>query len=234
MAWRCSGQSNAELIANLFKSNIISSNSVSRAMSRTDRALFCRSDHRDYAYLDQPLPIGNDVTISAPHMHAYCLELLEDHLKPGNRAMDVGSGSGYLVATMAEMMAPQVEHVVEGTKIVGIEYLQSIYLFGKENIEKYQKTKDLMNQGIIEMIKGDGWKGYAQGGPYHAIHVGAAASTLPHALVEQLANGGRLIIPVGDIDQHLMVIDKDINGKVTQKKVMGVRYVPLVNPTNCK
>ena len=82
------------------------------------------------------------------------------------------------------------------------------------------------------MLEGDGWKGWPENGPYQAIHVGAAASKVPQALLDQLAAPGRLVIPVGTYSQHLMVIDKDEKGHVTQHAAFGVMYVPLVNPSN--
>jgi len=158
------------------------------------------------------------------------LDLLADYLKPGNRALDIGSGSGYLVACMAEMMVPDHNNIVNNTKIVGLEYLHDIYKFGKRNIQHSERTRDLLENGVIEMVEGDGWKGHASLGPYHAIHVGAAAETVPKALVDQLALGGRLVIPVGDFMQSLMCVDKDMHGKVTQRHILDVRYVPLIKP----
>ncbi|KAG2386650.1 hypothetical protein C9374_002394 [Naegleria lovaniensis] len=231
MAWRCSGTTNHELVSKLAKAKLITNPLIKQAMEATDRALYCRTAWVPYAYEDRPLPISEEATISAPHMHAYALQLLEDHLKPGNRVLDVGSGSGYLLACMAEMLVPDPENIVPNTKVVGIEYVEEVYAFGKNNIEqKSERMKRLVQKGVIELIRGDGWKGYPQSGPYHAIHVGAAAATLPQALVEQLAPGGRMVIPVGEWSQDLMVIDKDVNGKVKKQSVMGVMYVPLVNP----
>ncbi|KAL9641783.1 hypothetical protein ABK040_010471 [Willaertia magna] len=236
MAWECSGLSNQELINNLYESEIIKSISVKNAMEKTDRALFCKPEYQDYAYHDTPLPIGENVTISAPHMHAYCLELLKDYLKPGNRAMDVGSGSGYLISCFSEMMTTTTTIDNNNTKIIGIEYVPSIYTFGLNNLQKQEKTKYLLENHIIEMFHGDGWKGCPQHGPYHAIHVGAAASTLPENLISQLACNGRLVIPVGctNNNQELLIVDKDGEGNVKKKSVMGVRYVPLVNPEHLK
>eukprot|EP01027_Heterolobosea_sp_BB2_P011109 GEZU01016203.1.p1 GENE.GEZU01016203.1~~GEZU01016203.1.p1 ORF type:complete len:227 (-),score=32.82 GEZU01016203.1:107-787(-) len=218
MAWMCSSSSNEGLIRNLKESRIFTSPEVERAMLAVDRKYYVLDE--EYAYTDAPQPIGYNVTISAPHMHAMCLELLKDHLKPGNKALDVGSGSGYLTACMAHMVAP------EGT-VNGIEYVQELVPKAIENITRDPKTRPLLESKNIIIEHGDGWKG-KPGMKFDAIHVGAAASELPQALVDQLKNGGRMVIPVGTAVQALYQVDKDANGKVSTKHICGVRYVPLV------
>jgi protein-L-isoaspartate(D-aspartate) O-methyltransferase len=162
-------------------------------------------------------------------MHAYALEMLHDKLKSGNKAMDVGAGSGYLVACMAHMVGEQGH-------VIGIEYVPELAKHAKQRLETDpDKTiQKMMQEGRIEVLEGDGWQGYEKQAPYAAIHVGAAAETLPENLVKQLENNGRLVIPVGTWDQNMLMVEKDGNGNVTQKSVMGVRYVPLVNPTRSK
>ncbi|CAH8568703.1 unnamed protein product [Schistosoma mattheei] len=102
MAWKSSGSTHTELINNLFRNRVISSEIVKNTMLSVDRGYFARSN----SYEDRPSSIGYAATISAPHMHAYALEALRDHLKPGAHALDVGSGSGYLTACMALMVGP--------------------------------------------------------------------------------------------------------------------------------
>lgn len=168
--------------------------------------------------------------------HAYATEHLLPYLKPGAKVLDVGSGSGYLAAVLHRLVSP-------GGKVVGIEHIPELVTWSEENLKK-DGLCDALASGEIEMIAGDGREGYAAGGthllismrplwvglltsptlgPYDAIHVGAAAPTIPEKLVAQLASPGRMFIPVGDYMQYIEQIDKDEHGNVTSKRVMGVR-----------
>ena len=111
-------------------------------------------------------------------MHAYALELLTDQLKEGNKALDVGSGSGYLTVCFAQMVGP-------AGKVVGIDHIKELVDWSESNVQK--NHGDLLQNGRIKLVVGDGRQGYVQDGPYHAIHVGAAAPTLPQAVSLSLA-----------------------------------------------
>merc|ERR1712176_1510651 len=124
-----------------------------------------RSEGEDSAYEDRPLPIGYKATISAPHMHAHALCLLADHLKTGAHALDVGCGSGYLCACMAEMVGP------EG-RIIGIDYLTELVQLAIGNIK--QADDRLFVSGQLVVQQGDGWQGFPPEAPFDCIHVGAA------------------------------------------------------------
>lgn len=142
--------------------------------------------------------------------------------------LDVGSGSGYLTHVLAEVQGED-----EAAKVVGIDHIQGLVDMSRRNMMKSDKGKELLESKRVELVCGDGRKGYAALAPYDAIHVGAAAKVLHEELVEQLKAPGRMFIPVDDGDgwgsQWIWVVDKDEKGQVKRRKDMGVRYVPLTD-----
>jgi len=202
-------------------------------MLQVDRGKYTRT--LDEAYEDHPLSIGRGATISAPHMHVVALQALEQHLRPGVKVLDVGSGSGYLTACFRAMVmqtqegeGEQERQQLEATgKVIGIEVVDDLVVYGRENVKR--ANPELAER--VEIVKADGWKGFPSEAPFHAIHVGAAADETPQELLNQLAPGGRMIIPVGErrrSGQELLMIDKDKDGKLTTSKLFDVIYVPLV------
>ncbi|ESQ43608.1 hypothetical protein EUTSA_v10014311mg [Eutrema salsugineum] len=207
------------MVESLKRFGVISSKRVAEVMEALDRGLFVPAGSS--AYADTPLPIGYNATISAPHMHATCLQLLEDKLQPGMRALDVGSGTGYLTGCFALMVG------AEGS-VVGVEHIPGLVDMSIKNIEK-SVAGSLLKKGALSLHVGDGRKGWNEFAPYDAIHVGAAASEVPQALLDQLKPGGRMVIPVGTYFQELKVIDKNEDGSIKVHTETSVRYVPLTS-----
>ncbi|XP_012531985.1 protein-L-isoaspartate(D-aspartate) O-methyltransferase [Monomorium pharaonis] len=220
MNGRYRGRNNQELVQHLRRSRIIKSDKVFEVMSSVDRGNYTDPSH---AYVDAPQGIGYGVTISAPHMHAYALELLEEKLRNGKRALDVGSGSGYLTACMALMMEDP-----QGLAI-GIEHIPELRTMAEKNIRR--DHPELLIEGRVELVVGDGRLGYSSHGPYDAIHVGAAAEETPQSLIDQLALGGRLVVPIGpeSSGQTLVQIDKTLDGTIKKRSLVGVAFVPLTD-----
>ncbi|KAG0274258.1 hypothetical protein BGZ95_009958 [Linnemannia exigua] len=217
MAWRCSGVSNPDLINRMVQAKLISNSSVQAAMLAVDRGHFSRFK----PYEDSPQTIGYNSTISAPHMHAAALESLAPFLFPGAKALDVGSGSGYLTVCMAEMVGPQ-------GRAVGVEHIPELVELAIQNTKKGHP--EFLQDNRVAFHHADGRVGFPQDAPYDCIHVGAAAYKLHDKLVEQLKSPGRMFIPVGDEEgQAIYVVDKDKDGNVSKKKTMNVWYVPLTD-----
>ena len=209
-----------ELCSELVDEKWIVSRTVYDVMMEVDRGDFAPSN----PYQNFPQRIGYNVVISAPLLHAYCLELLKDYLTEGSTVLDIGFGSGYLTVAMSKMMKDK-------GKVIGIEHIKDLYDWGISNMNKHHKS--LIDNKQIELVLGDGRLGYKNRAPYKCIHVGAAARQVPNEIVEQLACGGRLVMPLGvPNDQYIYCIDKDLNGKIIFTKGLSVCYVSLTSVKN--
>jgi protein-L-isoaspartate(D-aspartate) O-methyltransferase len=182
---------------------------VLKAMSTVPRHEFVPPDLQVLAYEDRPLPIGHDVTISQPYIVALMSELAD--VQKGERVLDVGTGSGYQAAVLAEL----------GAEVWGVEIIP-------EHAEAAAKRLARLGYDKAHVREGDGWQGWAEHAPYDAIVVAAAPAEVPKALLEQLAIGGKLVIPVGTKwHQELRVISRTREG-TTERRVIPVLFVPLV------
>ncbi|RLN79386.1 hypothetical protein BBJ28_00025777 [Nothophytophthora sp. Chile5] len=241
MAWRCSALSNDALVDNLARAGIVQSPRVIRAMKATDRAQYvaiasenheARFVSAEQAYQDAPQVLGFQQTISAPHMHAYALELADVaiHNVERPRVLDVGAGSGYLTACIGHLVEKEVsgEGDVTSGRVFGIERIPQLAELAQKNIER--ADGDLVRRGIVSVERGDGWSGLPSQAPFHFIHVGAAATEPPQALMDQLTDGGRLVVPVGEQGARQVLLEIQRTGRetFTKRELMGVSYVPLV------
>ncbi|KAI9680788.1 MAG: hypothetical protein M1817_004228 [Caeruleum heppii] len=222
MAWRSSGSSNAALIANLAANGLITSERVKAAMLGVDRAHYAPAQ----PYQDSPQGIGWEATISAPHMHASACESLLPFLHPAATVLDIGSGSGYLTHVLANLVAPN-------GRVVGVDHIEALVQLARGNMGRSEEGRGLLGGGRVSFVKGDGRKGWVEGGPYDAIHVGAAAASMHDTLIEQLKAPGRIFIPISDPShpsmQNIHVIDKKADGSIERKKLYAVSYVPLTD-----
>ena len=179
-------------------------------MRTVPRHWFVPAGERRSAYLDQPLPIGYGQTISQPYIVAFMTEVLE--LKPTDKVLEIGTGSGYQAAVLNELTP----------RVFTIEIIKPL----AERTAGVYRDRGYSN---IKTKTGDGYFGWPTHAPFDAIIVTAAAGHVPPPLVQQLAPGGRMIIPVGSPYevQHLVLVEKSTEGKVTSKTLLPVRFVPL-------
>eukprot|EP01090_Pellita_catalonica_P001283 TRINITY_DN10997_c0_g1_i1.p1 TRINITY_DN10997_c0_g1~~TRINITY_DN10997_c0_g1_i1.p1 ORF type:complete len:239 (+),score=29.36 TRINITY_DN10997_c0_g1_i1:127-843(+) len=214
-------EDNRKLVDYLKERGVVKTRRIENVMKAVDRGLFIEGSHtrEDLFYKDHAQFIGYNATISAPHMHAMCLELLEDHVNDGDTVLDVGCGSGYMLACLSQLVG-------KNGKVVGIDCIPELVDFSKQNISKL----DTISTRNIIVEHGTGWKGHEALAPYDCIHVGAAAKRVPEALVDQLKPGGRMVIPVGEESQDLLQIDKrnDGSGECIIKSICSVIFVPLL------
>jgi protein-L-isoaspartate(D-aspartate) O-methyltransferase len=155
-------------------------------------------------------------------MHASACEHLLPALKPGSKVLDVGSGSGYLSAVLSHLVAP-------GGSVVGIDHIQPLVDLATKNMRKSEDGKAMLADGRVKFVCGDGRKGWVEEAPFDVIHVGAAAGSWHDELLTQLKPGGRMFIPVGNREQHVYLVEKDVEGKIKKEKLFGVLYVPLTD-----
>jgi len=189
---------------------------VLQAMTKVQRHLFVDEAQRRQAYNDYPLPIGEGQTISQPYVVALMTEALK--LTGGESVLELGTGSGYQAAVLAEIVK----------EVYTIEIRQGLYTMVRDRLQK-------LGYRNVQVKLGDGYFGWQEHAPFDAIIVTAAANHIPPPLIAQLKEGGRLIIPVGStvFSQNLMLLTKE-KGKQKMTELGGVRFVPLVGEAQKK
>ena len=189
----------------------ISDQAVLRAMDDVPREHFVTPDFIDSAYADQALPIACGQTISQPYVVAYMTERLE--VEPGHRVLEIGTGSGYQTAVLSRL----------AREVVSVERYRTLADTARERL----KTLGYAN---VTVIAGDGFAGAPERAPFDRIIVTAAAEEVPGALVEQLGEGGKMVLPLGPRNgtQHIVKLSKTAGG-LTRENLLAVRFVPLLH-----
>jgi protein-L-isoaspartate(D-aspartate) O-methyltransferase len=182
---------------------------VLEAMRKVPRHLFVPEEHRDRAYDDNPLPIGHDQTISQPYIVGYMSEALE--LKPTDRVLEIGTGSGYQAAILGEL--------------AGAVYTIEIV---PELAERSRKVLADAGYQNVHVRHGNGYLGWPEAAPFQKIIVTAAPESIPQALIDQLAVGGTMVVPVGSVyDDQVMTILRKTDEGVVKRETLPVRFVPM-------
>ena len=187
-------------------------NKVMQAMAVVPREQFVPAHLQHHAFDDGPVPIGYGQTISQPYIVALMTDLLE--LKPGYRVLEIGTGSGYQTAILAQLC----------TQVFSVERIAEL---GKQALERFKKLK----YKNIESRIGDGYQGWPEHAPYDGIIVTAAATQIPQPLLDQLKPGCNLVIPVSasHFGQTLLQVKKDARGEIEIKNILDVAFVPLIH-----
>lgn len=200
------------VVDNLEKMCYIQTKEIKKAMMKVRREEFVDPEYKNDAYIDTPLPIPGGVTISAPHMHAIFLSALK--LKKGDKFLEVGAGSGVVLAYAKEV-------VCEEGKVIGIEFVPEAFEFARNNLKRTGYLKK------VKLILGDGSKGLPDEAPFDKILISASCPEIPRPLIEQLKPGGILLAPVGAVDQELIYLEKTKDGEIITKNLGGVIFLRL-------
>ncbi|MBC7108258.1 MAG: protein-L-isoaspartate O-methyltransferase [Methanomassiliicoccales archaeon] len=201
------------MIRSLIEKGYLTKPDVIKAMEKVPRHLFVPEGIRRSAYIDTPLSIGEGQTISAPHMVALMVETLDLH--PGMKVLEVGGGSGYHAAVMGELVRPDGH-------VYSVERIESLAERAKRNL------KEAGYDDIVTIVVGDGSKGLKEYAPFDRICVAAAAPGVPEPLKQQLADDGKLLVPVGGRwYQDLILVERKQN-KYLQMNLGGCVFVPLI------
>lgn len=199
-----------QMVISQLRSRGVADERILSAMERVPRHEFAPERYREQAYQDHPLPIGEGQTISQPYIVALMLEALG--LSSRDRVLEVGTGSGYVTALLAELAA----------QVISIERHASL-------AESARALLQQLGYSNVRVVSGDGTRGFPEWSPYDAIIVSAAASEVPPALIAQLAEGGRMIIPVGSDDAQQLRLIRIESGQPSIEFRELCRFVPLIS-----
>lgn len=196
-----------KMVQNQIRNRNIRNPEILSVMGKIPRHLFVDPDLRKYAYMDKPLPIEEGQTISQPYMVALMTDLLE--LDSNAKVLEIGTGCGYQTAVLAEI----------AKEVYSIEILERL-------ADKAKVLLQSLNYKNIHLKNGNGYYGWIEHSPYDAVIVTAAPKTIPHRLTQQLVDGGRMVIPVGSVNQELVLIKK-LSGKIQSSRITSVSFVPM-------
>lgn len=200
-----------EFLAQSLAQDGISNTQVLQTIAAIPRHVFVPDALAHKAFENTALPIGQGQTISQPYIVAKMTELLLERIAPTSAVLEIGTGSGYQSAVLASIF----------THVFSVERIKSLQFQAKRRLNR-------LNLHNVKMKHADGWQGWQNKAPFDAIIVTAAAEKMPSALVEQLNNNGRLVIPVGNDLQQLLCVDKDEHGNISEQTISAVNFVPLV------
>jgi len=203
------------LIQQLIDDGYLKTPAIIKAFKKIKRQDFVLQETAGEAAGNYPLPIGYGQTISQPLTVAFMMELLAP--EKDWKVLDIGSGSGFTTAILAEIVG-------KNGKVFALERIDELMKFGESNVRKYNFVKS----GRAIFATADGTKGLKEEAPFNGIHVGAAAMDVPEALLDQLAIGGRLVIPIGYQTQEITLIEKITSKRFKEKRFSGFSFVPLV------
>jgi protein-L-isoaspartate(D-aspartate) O-methyltransferase len=213
---------NEFLIQQLLKEGWLKSPHLIEAFYQIKREDFVPAEEKEYAYLNEALPLMAGQTISQPLVVAFMLELLDPQY--GEKILDIGSGSGWTSALLGYLVSHQSfksKKEAQPGRVIGLEIIPELKIFGENNVKKYNFIK----KGIVEIFCLDGKGGYPKEAPYDKILVGASGEEIPKTLVKQLKIGGRLVMPV---KESIVKIEKKGDSTYQKEEYPGFVFVPLV------